>query len=143
MYKRQVVILIATHVDDVIWASEPEFETIVQEMQRVLQFGALEEYTFRFCGVERKQDMETFAVAITCSTTSEKLTQARLSKERSNQLADALNDAENEQFQSMVGSLMWICRCCRTRIGYTASTLLAAIKKPNVEDMLKCNKCVR
>ena len=34
-----VMILMATHVDDVIWASEPEFETIVQEMQRVLHFG--------------------------------------------------------------------------------------------------------
>ncbi len=75
-----VMILMATHVDDVIWASEPEFETIVQEMQRVLQLGALEEYTFRFCGVEMKQDLETFAVAIACSSTSEKLTQTRLSR---------------------------------------------------------------
>ena len=70
------MILMATHVDDVIWASEPEFETIVQEMQRVLQLGALEEYTFRFCGVGMKQDLETFAAPITCSTTSEPLTQA-------------------------------------------------------------------
>ena len=88
-----VMILMATHVDDDIWASEPEFETMVQEMQRALQLGALEEYKLCFCGVEMKQDMETFAVAITCSTTSEKLTQTRLSKERSNQLDDALNDA--------------------------------------------------
>ena len=31
-----VMILTATHVDDIIWANEPEFETIVQEMQRAL-----------------------------------------------------------------------------------------------------------
>ena len=43
----------------------------------------------------------------------------------------------------MVGSLMWIGRCCRPTIGYTVSTLQSASKKPNVEDMLKCNKCVR
>ena len=110
------MILTATHVDDVIWASEPEFETIVQEMQRVLEFGTLEEYTLRFCGVEMKQDLGTFAMAITCSNTSAKLTQARLSKERSQQLDDALNDAEREQFQPMVGSLMWLCRCCRPTI---------------------------
>ena len=90
-----------------------------------------------------KQDLETFAVTITCSNTSEKLTQARLSRDRSQQLDDALNDAEREQFQSMVGSLMWICRCCRPTIGYIVSTLQSASKKPIVEDMLKCNKCVR
>ncbi len=37
-----VMILMATHVDDVIGANEPEFETIVQEKQRVLQFGTVE-----------------------------------------------------------------------------------------------------
>ncbi len=60
----------ATHVDDVIWAGELELETIVQEMQRVFQFGTLEEYSLRFCGVETKQDLETFKVAISCSSTS-------------------------------------------------------------------------
>ncbi len=89
-----------------------------------------------------KQDLETFAVAITCSSTSEKLTQARLSKERSQQLDDALNDAEREQFQSMVGSLMWICRCCRPTIGYTVSTLQSASKKPIVERYVKETKDV-
>ncbi len=64
------MILMASRVDDVILARRLEFETIVQEMQRVLQLGALEEYTFRFCGVEMKQDIDTFAVAITRSTTS-------------------------------------------------------------------------
>ena len=92
----------ATHVDDVIWASEPEFEEIVQEMQRVLQLGTVEEYTFSFCELKMMQDPKTFAVAIICSAMSEKLPPARLSNERSQQIDDALNDVEKEQFQCMV-----------------------------------------
>ena len=57
-------------------------------MQGVLQLCALQEYTFCFCGVERDE--------------------AGLGDVRSSgqQIDDALNDAEKEQFQCMVGSLM-------------------------------------
>ena len=44
-----VQVLLATHVDDTIWAYEPEVDFIMDEIQKELVSGAEEQLKFRFC----------------------------------------------------------------------------------------------
>ena len=47
-----VMVLLASHVDDIKWAADPEAERAIEAIKRELMFGALEEGSFSFCGVK-------------------------------------------------------------------------------------------
>ena len=64
------------------------------------------------------------------------------SLERAKQIESPLTPPEHEAFQSVVGSLMWICRSCRPSIAYRVSELQTATRKPIVEDLQKANKVI-
>ena len=107
----EVKCLMATHVDDVLWACDPEYQHIIDKVQEELIFGSKDERKFRFCGMEVEQH-DDFSITCTCEKTSVKLDPIRLSKSRSKQVDAACTDEEREQLMSVVGSLMWICRTC-------------------------------
>ena len=69
-----VVIIIATHVDDLVWACRPETEERITIIKSMLTLGAESEYSFRYSGKEIEKDKETFSIKVTCRATTEKLT---------------------------------------------------------------------
>ena len=56
-----VMIIIATHVDELVWACRPEAEKCIAIIKSMLTLGAESEYSFRYCGKEIEQDKETFS----------------------------------------------------------------------------------
>ena len=136
-------VLLATHVDDTIWANEPEVDFIMDEIRKELVFGTEEQFKFRFCGIEVDQDPKSFAIRVSCEQTSKKLSPIRLSSERSKQLEEPATEDEREQLMSVTGSLMWISRSCRPGISYSVSKLQSATRKPNVADLVLANKVVK
>ena len=77
-----VQIIMATHVDDIVWACLPGAEPSVKKLKGMLTFGAEDEGAFRYCGKEIHQDPETYAVKITCTATSLKLKEIDIDSER-------------------------------------------------------------
>ena len=138
-----VHILMATHVDDFLYANTEEAESIVKALWEELMLGSNEEVQFRFCGKEIVQDLKTFDIRVYCKATAEKLGMIRISQERAKQIESPLTTVEHEAFQSVVGSLMWICRSCRPSIAYRVSELQTATRKPIVEDLQKANKVIK
>ena len=67
------VMILGTHVDDLLWANLPEAEWLVEEIRRLLKLGKEEEVEFTFCGKEFKQNLTDFSVKVTCMATTEKL----------------------------------------------------------------------
>ena len=67
-----VMIIIATHVDDLVWACRPEAENGITKIKSMLTLGVESEYSFRYCGKEIEQDKETFSIEVTCKATPEK-----------------------------------------------------------------------
>ena len=114
-----VQVLLATHVDDTIWANEPEVDFIMDEIRKELVFGTEEQLKFRFCGIEVDQDPQTYTIRVSCEQTSKKLSLIRLSRERSKQLEAPATEDEREQLMNVTGSLMWISRSCRPGISYS------------------------
>ena len=53
-------VMLATHVDDVIWACAPGYEHIVEAITKELLLGKQSKGTFRFCGREFAQDPTSF-----------------------------------------------------------------------------------
>ena len=137
-----VLLLIGTHVDDLIWANEPELEPLMQKIMEELIFGKVEEMNFRFCGMEVNQEVD-FTITLTCEQTSKKLFPIRLTQERSRQTCQPCTEEEKEDIMSVAGLLMWIARSCRPGIAYNVSTLQSASRKPIVSDIILANKVVK
>ena len=107
------MIIMATHVDDLVWACRPEAEQCITTIKSMLTLGAESEYSFRYCGKEIEQDKETFSIKVTCRATTEKLTPIDMPPERLKNLVLEANEDEKDQLVTAVGILAWIARCCR------------------------------
>ena len=134
--------LMASHVDDIIWANSPEAEGALTEIKKELIFGKEDAKKFRFCGTEIEQQ-DDFTIRITCEQTSKKLETIPLSKERKQEVDSPATREEQSQLMSVVGSLMWISRSCRPGISYRVSKLQTAVRKPVVSDIILANQVVR
>ena len=44
-----------THVDDLVWAVDDEYEWIIGAIKQDLTFGSMDTMKFRFCGREVEQ----------------------------------------------------------------------------------------
>ena len=69
--KGDVKVMIATHVDDLLWAATPEGEVIMQKILDKFDVRKVEENSFRFCGKDIVQE-DTYTIRITCRDSSEK-----------------------------------------------------------------------
>ena len=84
-----------------------------------------------------------FSIVVTCTQTTRKLTPIDIAADRIKDPLARATPAEQEQFSSVVGSLVWICRSCRPGIAYRISSLKSVERKPHVEDLIEANRLVK
>jgi hypothetical protein len=135
--------LLATHVDDLIWACTESAQGIIDGIRKELVFGTEEEWSFRFCGTEIEQNPETYEIVVTCKHTSERLTPINIPTQRAKESEAPVTATEKEQLMSVTGSLMWICRCCRPGIAYGVSRLQSLLQCATVEELKLASKLVK
>ena len=137
-----VLIMLATHVDDCVWGNLPEVEHIMDRIKKILSFGKLGEFMFRFCGLEIYQSREDFSIRVTCEETTKKMKQIFLPPHRRSDVDSPCLPEEKADLWSIVGSLMWISRSCRPGLSYRTSSLQSICRAPFISDILEANKVV-
>ena len=100
----RIVTLAGAHVDDILWAAEPEYEgLLLNNLFSHFQVNQVEEGEFRFCGREYSQ-AEDFGVYVTCKHNTEKI--LPISFQKGTRGPDNKATAsEIAQARSVVGSL--------------------------------------
>ena len=136
------MVMLASHVDDILWAADPAAEHVIDSIKSEMKFGAMDEGSFRFCGVDILQDKD-FVIRVTCAQTTKKLFPIPISAERAKCTNDPATSEEQEALRSVTGGLMWITRSCRPGLAYDTSSLQTAVNKPFVSDILQANKVVQ
>ena len=129
--------VLATHVDDLIWAVFEGLESVMKEVAEYLTFGKMEEMNFRFCGREVTQS-EEFTIKITCRDTTLKLNPIVIKTTSGKASPD-----ERAQYESVAGSLAWICRVSRADIMANVSKIQQRKKHLDVPAMQDANKVVK
>ena len=76
-----VYCIMNTHVDDILWASEPAVDEIMNAILKELIPGTIEETNFKYCGVEIAQ-LEDFSIRITCKAAIARLDPISISQSR-------------------------------------------------------------
>ena len=90
-----IMVLLASHVDDILWACDPAAEHVIDDIKKELKFGALDEGSFRFCGVEIIQEKDA-TIKVTCTATSKKLEPVTTHPSRRGASQDQLATAEEQ-----------------------------------------------
>ena len=135
----KVILMLATHVDDLLWACEPEAQPVVDKILTSFMCGKIEEGTFRYCGKDVEQDAD-FNIKITCRSSTMKIQKAQIPSGRS--IVEPLNDEDKTSMKSIAGSLAWIARQCRPDLAYRISRVQAASSNGCVADLKEANKHV-
>ena len=104
LYKNQEGVepkaMLATHVDDMLWATKPGYEDRIQQLLDHYTSTTVESGTFRFCGRGVVQHPD-FSISIRCKDTTEKIELVRYDPKGPKQ-TDLARDHEVAQLRSVV-----------------------------------------
>ena len=133
--------MLATHVDDMLWATKPGYEDRVQQLPDRCTMKMVESGTFRFCGREVIQHSD-FSVSVRCKDTTEKIEPVRYDPKKRKQ-TDLARDHEIAQLRSVVGSPGWVARQCRPQFSYGVNKLQSACRTATLDDLRVANKLLQ
>ena len=133
--------MLATHVDDMLWATKPGYEDRVQQLLDRYTIKTVESGTFRFCGRDVIQHPD-FSISVKCKDTTEKIEPVRYDPKGRKQ-TDLARDHEINQLRSVVGSLAWIARQCRPQLSYGVNKLQSVCGTATLEDLKLANRLLK
>ena len=133
--------MLATHVDDMLWATESGYDDRVQQLLDRYTIKTVKSGTFRFCGREVIQHSD-FSVSVKCKDTTEKIEPVRYDPKGRKQ-TDLARDHEIAQLRSVVGSLARVARQCRPQLSYGANKLQSVCGTATLDDLRFANKLLQ
>ena len=129
---------IATHVDDLLYAFDgPVGQGVIDHIKQHLILSKESECNFSFCGREVRQDAENgdHSVRVTCEATTLKINEIRFEGNHVHVRKTAqerLTASEQEQYESVTGSLQWVVRIARVESRAAVSKLQQMKKQATV-----------
>ena len=134
--------MLATHVDDMLWATKSGYEDRVQQLLLDrYTIKTVESGTFGFCGREVTQHSD-FSVSVKCKDTTEKTEPVRYDPKGRKQ-TDLARDHEITQLRSVVGSLAWVARQCRSQLSYGVNKLQSVCGTATLDDLRFANELLQ
>ena len=131
--------LIASHVDDLLWACEESAQWVIDDIIKTFKCGEVDKRNFRYCGKEISQ-ADDFSITAKCSDTTRNIKKIHIKSGR--HPGDPLTDADRTQLKSVAGSLSWVSRQCRPDLAYRVSRIQSSASKGTVSDLKEANKAV-
>ena len=141
--------IVATHVDDLLYAFDgPVGQGVIDHIKQHLILSKESECNFSFCGRELRQDAENgdYSVHVICEATTRKTNEIRFEGCHVHVRKTAherLTASEQEQYESVTGSLKWVARIARVDPQAAVSRLQQMKKQATVAAAVFANKVVQ
>ena len=138
--------IVATHVDDLLYAFDgPVGHGVIDHIKQYLILSKESECNFSFCGREVKQDAENgdYSVRVTCEATILKINEIRFEGNHvhvKKTAQERLTASEQEQYESVTGSLQWVVRIARVESQAAVSRLQQMKKHATVAAAVFANE---
>ena len=137
----EVVLILAVHVDDILYAARPEYDYMVEELLANFEIKETKVGQFRFCGREYTQG-DDFSIKVTAKDNTEKTLPISFTQ-GSRKDNDKATTSEVSQLRSVNGSLGWIARQVRLEKCYVCSKLKSIINIAEVRHLALISSCRR
>lgn len=134
--------ILASHVDDFLWAGNNNFEqTVISQVRMLLNVGQEESDSFRYIGL----DLCSLGGNILLSQKhyANSIQPIQISKNRASQKDSKLDTTELDIMRSRIGQILWVANQTRPDVSFDASTLASAFKNGTVANILETNKVIR
>ena len=141
--------IVATHVDDLLYAFDgPVGQGVIDHIKQHLILSKESECNFSFCGREVRQDAENgdYSVRVTCEATTLKINEIRFEGNHVHVRKTAqerLTASEQEQYESVTGSLPWVARIARVESQAAVSRLQQMKKQATMAAAVFANKVLQ
>ena len=141
--------IVATHVDDLLYAFDgPVGQGVIDHIKKHLILSKESECNFSFCGREVRQDAENgdYSVLVTCEATTLKINEIRFEGNHVHvrkMAQERLTASEQEQYESVTGSLQWVVRIARVESQAAVSKLQQMKKQATVATAVFANKVLQ
>ena len=141
--------IVATHVNDLLYAFDgPVGQGVINHIKQHLILSKESECNFSFCGREVRQDAENddYTVRVTCEATTLTINEIRFEGNHVHVRKTAqerLTTSEQEQYESVTGSLQWVARIARVESQAAVSRLQQMKKHATVAAIVFANKVLQ
>ena len=133
--------VIIGHVDDLLFAGNPEAKKSLAAIGEELGFGSFEEDDFVWCGKRIRKDGDK--VRISMEAYHRNLEPIYVSRQRRGDGEDSpLDPRELRIFRALCGSLQWLVAQLRIDLAFRVSALQSELKAPTVGSLLRANKLI-
>ncbi|XP_071821643.1 uncharacterized protein [Apostichopus japonicus] len=134
--------ILASHVDDFIWAGDDKFERdVIDKIKARLCVGQEEAESFQYIGLHLQS--ESCYVTLDQHKYAQSLQPVPIRKERAREKELPLTSEETDKLRSKVGQLLWIANQTRPDVLFDVSSLCSTLKNAKVLDLLETNKVIR
>ena len=128
-------IVLATHVDDLLWCAAPEGSETMERILAKFDVGKIEDTDFRFCG-RRFRQAEDFCVRIDAEDNTRQIRKIVIPANR--KTTDRATETEVTSLRSVVGSLAWVALFARPDLCYRVNSLQRGLARHLCRDILGC-----
>ena len=138
--KGNLIGMLLTHVDDFIYNGSEEFEKHVEELfKKELSVSKIEKESFRFCGLDIKQ--EKGKIVVSMEDYAEAILETEIPKRAKNE--DKLNADQMTVMRGLAGQTQWLAQQCRIDIAYGAHQLSKRSRQATIKDLKYANSLVK
>ena len=137
------MLILATHVDDLIWARKPLAEGMFAKNKGLFTFGTEGVHSFPNCGKEVTQDLGTLSIKAARRATLEKLAEIKLPPDRLQnfQLLRRIQKIRRDRALRLGFSRGSLDHA--RPLSYNVSKLQGRSQNPLVDDLKTCNTRIR
>eukprot|EP00971_Amphidinium_carterae_P345858 6487025-Amphidinium_carterae.2 len=140
--KRDLVGLIALHVDDMLCAGDGAlWDQIMFELENKIQFGEREYESFTFTGVHFHQDLEMGTITLSQPEYAETISELHIPRGSGDE--DEVAEASQSLIKQALGELQWLATQTRPDLSADTSLLSSAANKATITQVKRINKLVR
>ena len=133
------VAVMASHVDDLLYAYLPEGEGTVKKFLSKFDFGSTETDNFRYCGKQVARDPDG-TITVDVRDSMRRVKGAMI--DAGCRGTEPLSQGELATLRSITGSLSWIGRQGRPDLGYRVSRLQSSVENATIATLTDANRCV-
>jgi len=131
--------VMCTHVDDLLYGGNKDFENyIIEKMKKKIQTGLEEEKSFKYVGIQ--VDRKGKNVIMNQNKYVQSIEEPEIKQYRDER---ELTREEMKQYRGLVGQLNWISQHTRPELSFEVSNLSKSCKKGTTRDMRKLIKTVK
>ena len=133
--------LMGSFVDDVLWAGSDLFNSVIKQLKRVFKIGTENSQHFNYVGLTLTQEGDNVIIKQDDYTsTIEKIEVTTSDKSNRNRTLIA---EEVRKLRSTLGQLNWLACTSRPEISFAVSDLSSKVKSATVNELIEVNKVVK